>query len=267
MDNCLTIMDKSIQQIIEIENYYFHKIIEDIFIKEDKIFNTLRDEVEYITIKNILQSAPANKKIKEIKEISQNLTFLTIIKKLLLDYVYLKLGEKIGRKSFSDISFTRLIFILNQITIFRIININELKHLVIENLEKEEKFQIDRKTLTNLLYKLEMLGLVKLAKYEITMSNSVYKYTKKDEIIQHKILAMTLEINENDELYKIALNNMINSNNKKGVESEIQQLNQLKTQCSEITEKTLIVTKFFNLILFRRFIIFNIFHLIKHRIY
>lgn len=144
-------------------------------------------------------------------------------RKLFLDYVYIKLSQNNstsnsgsqGLKSFSDISFNRLIYILNEIYFHKVLSINDIKHLIYNILEKDKSYKIDRKTISNLLLKLEALGLVKLSKYEITMSNLNYKYINKDEVVQNKMLVMKLDVEETDDVYQDALKIITLSVNKK----------------------------------------------------
>lgn len=144
-----------------------------------------------------------------------NIHLNEVKKKIILDYVYSKLSDKQGLKSFSNISFNRLIFILNQIYLHKVLSVNDIKHLIYNCLEKNMKIKIDRKTICNMLEKLEKLNLIKLNKYEISMSNPNVKYTKKDEIIHNKILAFKKDIQESDDIYQQSLNSITTNCNQK----------------------------------------------------
>jgi hypothetical protein len=119
---------------------------------------------------------------------------------IILDYFYNNL-ERIGAKSFSNISFNRYLFCLNVIREKKVINQIDLKKSIINDLESNNYgYQIDRKTLRNILVNLEKIGLIKLADFKLTISNKNYKYFQdKTELNQLKSIAIRRDIHESEE--------------------------------------------------------------------
>jgi hypothetical protein len=111
---------------------------------------------------------------------------------ILLDF-FNSISSITANKSFSDISFNRYLFCLNTIRDKEILSSVDLKHLIVEKLEKN-KAVIDRKTLKKILQNLEKLGLIKILEYEITMKNKEYNYVKNAEIKQIKFFVLSREI-------------------------------------------------------------------------
>lgn len=103
-------------------------------------------------------------------------------------------------KNFSNSAFNRYIFVLNQIQEKKVLHLNEIKQLILAVLEKSKDYVIDRKTLKRILLNLEKMKLLKLLKFEMTMKNTCQSYlNEKEEIKQEKIIALRLDIDENDQ--------------------------------------------------------------------
>ena len=99
-------------------------------------------------------------------------------------------------------SYNRYIFILNLLYQKKILSFVEIKHHISKDLEMNKGFIIDRKTIRRLLITLEKIGLIKIARYELTMRNLAHKYlNSKEEIKQEKIIAVHRDININDKMF------------------------------------------------------------------
>ena len=119
---------------------------------------------------------------------------------IILDYFYNNLST-IGAKSFSNVSFNRYLYCLNLIRERKVINQVDLKKSIIRDLESNTYgYQIDRKTLRNILVNLEKIGLIKLADFKLTMSNKNYNYFQdKVELSQLKSIALRRDVQESEE--------------------------------------------------------------------
>jgi len=156
---------------------------------------------------------------------------------IILDYFYNNL-ERIGAKSFSNISFNRYLYCLNVIREKKVINQIDLKKSIINDLESNNYgYQIDRKTLRNILVNLEKIGLIKLADFKLTISNKNYKYFQdKTELNQLKSIAIRRDIHESEEkLIEIINKDIRRLPIKKHVKKRLRK----KIPANEIVEKVL----------------------------
>ena len=102
-------------------------------------------------------------------------------------------------KNFSNSSYNRYVFILNQIQEKKVLTLNDIKHLILTLLEKEKDFVIDRKTIKRMFINLEKMKLIKIIKFELTMKNIKQSYlNEKEEIKQEKLIALRRDMDEND---------------------------------------------------------------------
>ena len=105
-------------------------------------------------------------------------------------------------KNVSLSSYNRYVFILNFLYHKKVLSFVEIKYYIAKDLERNKGFVIDRKTIRRLLTTLEKIGLIKIARYELTMRNLVHKYlNSKEEIKQEKIIAVHRGIDINDNMF------------------------------------------------------------------
>jgi len=161
------------------------------------IFNKILCEVKY---KSILTQFEIDIKIENFEKINRD---KNLKKNILLDFFH-KNSDILNLKSLSFISFNRYLFCLNKLNEYNLLLAINLKHLIIDELEKKTGYSIDRKTLQKILSNLHKLDLIKVMEYELIMKNLIYHYSNnRSEIKQNKIIAMRRDIVENKELYEV----------------------------------------------------------------
>ena len=165
---------------LELNNDDFQFILFQITSKDDPIFCQLRSKYQINKCDSTLFSAETKRNI-------------------ILDYIF----NKSKSKALSDIAYNRYIFCLNMINEKRVVTANDLKQFILTDLEKEIGFTIDKKTIKNLLVKMEELELIKIIEFELTMKNKNYNYlNNKDVIKQNKMVLTRRDVLETDDLIK-----------------------------------------------------------------
>lgn len=201
-----------------IDNYNIYTKNKHLYINP-KYIKILLDDLATLNDKNIINCFYKNTNIKaynrliDQKDNIEKTNLEDIKKSIMLEYLHIKLENKLGKKSFSDISFKRLIYTLNKIDIYGVLSVNDIRNYFYNEFEKNEEFQIDRKTIINIITKLKDISFIKVLEYEISMINVKYNYSNKDKVIYKKIFALRLDVNENDDIYKNAINREIMSYN------------------------------------------------------
>ena len=118
-------------------------------------------------------------------------------------------------KNVSLSSYNRYIFILNILYEKKVLSFVEIKHHISNELEKNNEFMIDRKTIRRLLNTLEKIGLIKIVRYELTMRNLIHKYlNSKEEIKQEKIIVVHRDVDINNKIFHHQVNEKLRSNKK-----------------------------------------------------
>ena len=134
-------------------------------------------------------------------------------------------------KNVSLSSYNRYIFILNLLYQKKVLSFVEIKHHISRDLEMNKEFVIDRKTIRRLLTTLEKIGLIKIARYELTMRNLAHKYlNSKEEIKQEKIIAVNREVDINDKKFYNKAIEKLKPNKKIEIKKEkIKEIAKIKT--------------------------------------
>ena len=152
-------------------------------------FEKLNEE-DYLFIQNALNKDKMNITIDEIPPETQKKTIMMFLSS------YIE-----STKNFSNSAYNRYIFILNQVREKKVLTLNDVKHLILTDLEKEKDFIIDRKTIKRIFLNLQKMKLIKIMKFELTMKNTKQSYLhEKDEIKQEKVIALRRDLDENDEI-------------------------------------------------------------------
>ena len=166
----------------------------------DNHYLTIQDKYRNIIVTN---SNINNEEIKGSPQLNLPQSSLdnieeTIRREIILDFFYSNF-DKMGTKSFSNVSYNRYIYCLNEINKHCIFSTIELKNKILNELEKDIDYIIDRRTLKNILINLEKIGLIKKIDYLLTMKNMDHQYSKnRDEINQYKMIVLRRDIDEND---------------------------------------------------------------------
>ena len=143
------------------------------------------NSVDYNYILSLLSKEQANEEDSAEKQKKNIMSFLS-------SYIE-------SSKNFSNSSYNRYVFILNQIQEKKVLTLNDIKHLILTILEKEKDFVIDRKTIKRMFVNLEKMKLIKIIKFELTMKNIKQSYlNEKEEIKQEKLIALRRDMDEND---------------------------------------------------------------------
>lgn len=152
-------------------------------------FEKLNEE-DYLFIKNSLNENKIDKTInEEILPETQKKTIMMFLSS------YIE-----STKNFSNSAYNRYIFIINQVREKKVLTLNDVKHLILTDLEKEKDYIIDRKTIKRIFINLQKMKLIKIMKFELTMKNTKQSYLhEKDEIRQEKLIALRRDLDENDQ--------------------------------------------------------------------
>ena len=210
---------------IKKENENKEEKVNEVLNKEEKkdkkeIINILEDDENNKDKKITLESEILNKedynfildKIKELgKKVIKESDDKNAMRKNVINYI--SSIEK--NKNVSLSSYNRYIFILNILYEKKVLSFVEIKHHISNELEKNNEFMIDRKTIRRLLNTLEKIGLIKIVRYELTMRNLIHKYlNSKEEIKQEKIIVVHRDVDINDKIFHHQVNEKLRSNKK-----------------------------------------------------
>ena len=210
---------------IKKENENKEEKVNEVLNKEEKkdkkeCINILEDDENNKDKKITLESEILNKedynfildKIKELgKKVIKESEDKNAMRKNVINYI--SSIEK--NKNVSLSSYNRYIFILNILYEKKVLSFVEIKHHISNELEKNNEFMIDRKTIRRLLNTLEKIGLIKIVRYELTMRNLIHKYlNSKEEIKQEKIIVVHRDVDINNKIFHHQVNEKLRSNKK-----------------------------------------------------
>ena len=210
---------------IKKENENKEEKVNEVLNKEEKqdkkeCINILEDNENNKDKKITLESEILNKedynfildKIKELgKKVIKESDDKNAMRKNVINYI--SSFEKNRNVSLS--SYNRYIFILNILYEKKVLSFVEIKHHISNELEKNNEFMIDRKTIRRLLNTLEKIGLIKIVRYELTMRNLIHKYlNSKEEIKQEKIIVVHRDVDINNKIFHHQVNEKLRSNKK-----------------------------------------------------
>ena len=210
---------------IKKENENKEEKVNEVLNKEEKkdkkeCINILEDDENNKDKKITLESEILNKedynfildKIKELgKKVIKESEDKNAMRKNVINYI--SSIEKNRNVSLS--SYNRYIFILNILYEKKVLSFVEIKHHISNELEKNNEFMIDRKTIRRLLNTLEKIGLIKIVRYELTMRNLIHKYlNSKEEIKQEKIIVVHRDVDINNKIFHHQVNEKLRSNKK-----------------------------------------------------
>ena len=210
---------------IKKENENKEEKVNEVLNKEEKkdkkeCINILEDDENNKDKKITLESEILNKedynfildKIKELgKKVIKESEDKNAMRKNVINYI--SSIEK--NKNVSLSSYNRYIFILNILYEKKVLSFVEIKHHISNELEKNNEFMIDRKTIRRLLNTLEKIGLIKIVRYELTMRNLIHKYlNSKEEIKQEKIIVVHRDVDINNKIFYHQVNEKLRSNKK-----------------------------------------------------
>ena len=210
---------------IKKENENKEEKVNEVLNKEEKkdkkeCINILEDNENNKDKKITLESEILNKedynfildKIKELgKKVIKESDDKNAMRKNVINYI--SSIEKNRNVSLS--SYNRYIFILNILYEKKVLSFVEIKHHISNELEKNNEFMIDRKTIRRLLNTLEKIGLIKIVRYELTMRNLIHKYlNSKEEIKQEKIIVVHRDVDINNKIFHHQVNEKLRSNKK-----------------------------------------------------
>ena len=226
MPNKLNLNFEKNKKEIKKENEEEKEKVKEVLNKEDKkdkveCINLIEEEDENIKNKKItLESEILNKedynfilnKIKELgKKVIKESEDKNAMRKNIINYI--SSIEKNRNVSLS--SYNRYIFILNILYDKKVLSFVEIKHHISNELEKNNEFMIDRKTIRRLLTTLEKIGLIKIVRYELTMRNLIHKYlNSKEEIKQEKIIVVHRDVDINSKIFHHQVNEKLRNNKK-----------------------------------------------------
>ena len=226
MPNKLNLNFEKNKKEIKKENEEEKEKVKEVLNKEDKkdkveCINLIEEEDENIKNKKItLESEILNKddynfilnKIKELgKKVIKESEDKNAMRKNIINYI--SSIEKNRNVSLS--SYNRYIFILNILYDKKVLSFVEIKHHISNELEKNNDFMIDRKTIRRLLTTLEKIGLIKIVRYELTMRNLIHKYlNSKEEIKQEKIIVVHRDVDINSKIFHHQVNEKLRNNKK-----------------------------------------------------
>ena len=226
MPNKLNLNFEKNKKEIKKENENEKEKVNEVLNKEDKkdkvkCINLIEEEDENIKNKKItLESEILNKedynfilnKIKELgKKVIKESEDKNAMRKNIINYI--SSIEKNRNVSLS--SYNRYIFILNILYDKKVLSFVEIKHHISNELEKNNEFMIDRKTIRRLLTTLEKIGLIKIVRYELTMRNLIHKYlNSKEEIKQEKIIVVHRDVDINSKIFHNQVNEKLRNNKK-----------------------------------------------------
>ena len=210
---------------IKKENENKEEKVNEVLNKEEKkdkkeCINILEDDENNKDKKITLESEILNKedynfildKIKELgKKVIKESEDKNAMRKNVINYI--SSIEK--NKNVSLSSYNRYIFILNILYEKKVLSFVEIKHHISNELEKNNEFMIDRKTIRRLLNTLEKIGLIKIVRYELTMRNLIHKYlNSKEEIKQEKIIVVHRDVDINNKIFHHQVDEKLRSNKK-----------------------------------------------------
>ena len=226
MPNKLNLNFEKNKKEVKKENEEEKEKVKEVLNKEDKkdkveCINLIEEEDENIKNKKItLESEILNKedynfilnKIKELgKKVIKESEDKNAMRKNIINYI--SSIEKNRNVSLS--SYNRYIFILNILYDKKVLSFVEIKHHISNELEKNNEFMIDRKTIRRLLTTLEKIGLIKIVRYELTMRNLIHKYlNSKEEIKQEKIIVVHRDVDINSKIFHNQVNEKLRNNKK-----------------------------------------------------
>ena len=226
MPNKLNLNFEKNKKEVKKENENEKEKVNEVLNKEDKkdkveCINLIEEEDENIKNKKItLESEILNKedynfilnKIKELgKKVIKESEDKNAMRKNIINYI--SSIEKNRNVSLS--SYNRYIFILNILYDKKVLSFVEIKHHISNELEKNNEFMIDRKTIRRLLTTLEKIGLIKIVRYELTMRNLIHKYlNSKEEIKQEKIIVVHRDVDINSKIFHNQVNEKLRNNKK-----------------------------------------------------
>ena len=167
--------------------------------KEEKEENNPEKKLNISLESEILNKEDYNFILKKLKENNKKIIKESEDKNSMRKNVINYISSIEKNKNVSLSSYNRYIFILNLLYQKKVLSFVEIKHHISKDLEMNKEFVIDRKTIRRLLTTLEKIGLIKIARYELTMRNLAHKYlNSKEEIKQEKIIAVHRDIDIND---------------------------------------------------------------------